>query len=101
MGWFDGLDHYGITKPLTFVSWDDYVGSGHFDPDWNGLMHDLMRGLKRENFWVIETQPGNVNWTPLNNSLNKGEVRREKLPANTNRERNLDAANRTTATKYR
>jgi len=75
MGWFDGLDHYGITKPLTFVSWDDYVGSGHFDPDWNGLMHDLMRGLKRENFWVIETQPGNVNWTPLNNSLNKGEVR--------------------------
>jgi beta-galactosidase len=75
MGWFDGFDHYGITKPLTFVSWDDYVGTGHFDPDWNGLMHDLMRGLKRENFWIIETQPGNVNWTGLNNALNKGEVR--------------------------
>jgi beta-galactosidase len=34
-----------------------------------------MRGLKRENFWVIETQPGFVNWSSLNNSLNKGEVR--------------------------
>jgi beta-galactosidase len=31
--------------------------------------------LKRENFWVIETQPGNVNWSSLNNALNKGEVR--------------------------
>jgi len=38
-------------------------------------MHDLMRGLKRENFWIIETQPGNVNWTGLNNALNRGEVR--------------------------
>ena len=75
MGWFDGFDHYTISKPLTFVSWDDYVGTGHFDLDWNGLMHDLMRGLKRENIWIIETQPGNVNWTGLNNALNRGEVR--------------------------
>jgi len=75
MGWFDGFDHYVVTRPLTFVSWDDYVGSGHFDPVGNGLMHDLMRGLKRENFWVMETQPGNVNWSSLNNALDKGEVR--------------------------
>ena len=34
-----------------------------------------MRGLKHENFWVIETQPGFVNWSDLNNSLDKGEVR--------------------------
>jgi beta-galactosidase len=75
MGWFDGFDHYTITQALTFVSWDDYVGSGHFDLVWNGLLHDLMRGLKRENIWIIETQPGNVNWTGLNNALNRGEVR--------------------------
>jgi beta-galactosidase len=75
MGWWDGIDQYELTAPLTFASWDDYVGSGHVDPDWNGLVHDLMRGLKRENFWVMETQPGNVNWSPLNNALNKGEVR--------------------------
>lgn len=75
MGWWDGLDQYKLMAPLTFASWDDYVGSGHVDPAHNGMTHDLMRGLKRENFWVMETQPGNVNWSPLNNALNKGEVR--------------------------
>jgi beta-galactosidase len=76
MGWkFDTFNHYAITRALTFVSWDDYVGTGHLDPDTNGISHDAMRGLKRENFWVIETQPGNVNWRPLNNALDKGEVR--------------------------
>ena len=75
MGFFDGFDHYILTEPLTFASWDDYVGTGHVDPDYNGLSHDLTRGFKRENFWVIETQPGAVNWAKLNNFLNKGEVR--------------------------
>jgi beta-galactosidase len=75
MGFFDGFDHYIITEPLTFASWDDYVGSGHLDPDFNGLSHDLTRGFKRENFWVMETQPGAVNWAGINNFLNKGEVR--------------------------
>jgi beta-galactosidase len=74
LGW-DGLDQYTITNPLTFASWDDYVGTGHLDPDKNGMSHDGMRGLKRENFWVIETQPGAVNWSDLNNYLNKGETR--------------------------
>jgi beta-galactosidase len=72
---FDGFDHFTVAHPLTFASWDDYVGTGHLDPDVNGMSHDAMRGLKRENFWVIETQPGFVNWSSLNNSLNKGEVR--------------------------
>jgi beta-galactosidase len=72
---FDGFDHYVIAKPLTFVAWDDYVGNGQLDPDKNGISHDAMRGLKQENFWVIETQPGSVNWSTLNNSLDKGAVR--------------------------
>ena len=75
MGFFDGFDHYPITEPLTFASWDDYVGTGHLDPVYNGLSHDLTRGFKRQNFWVMETQPGMVNWSRLNNFLNKGEVR--------------------------
>ncbi len=75
MGFFDGFDHYVITEPLTFASWDDYVGSGHLDADFNGLSHDLTRGFKRENFWVMETQPGAVNWAGVNNFLNRGEVR--------------------------
>lgn len=75
MGFFDGFDHYPITEPLTFASWDDYVGSGHVDPAFNGLSHDLTRGFKRQNFWVIETQPGAVNWASVNNFLNRGEAR--------------------------
>jgi len=75
MGFFEGFDHYALSEPLTFASWDDYVGTGHVDPDYNGLSHDLTRGFKRENFWVIETQPGAVNWSALNNFLNRGEAR--------------------------
>ncbi len=75
MGFFDGFDHYPITEPLTFASWDDYVGTGHVDPAYNGLAHDLTRGFKRQNFWIMETQPGAVNWSPLNNFLNRGEAR--------------------------
>ena len=45
MGFFDGFDHYIITQPLTFASWDDYVGTGHVDPAYNGLSHDLTAWL--------------------------------------------------------
>ncbi len=75
MGFFDGFDHYVLSQPLTFASWDDYVGSGHVDPGYNGLTHDLTRGFKQQDFWVIETQPGAVNWAAVNNFLNRGEVR--------------------------
>lgn len=75
MGFFDGFDHYVMAAPISFASWDDYVGTGHLDPDHNGLAHDLTRGFKGENFWVIETQPGAVNWAGVNNFLNRGEVR--------------------------
>jgi beta-galactosidase len=75
MGWFDGYDHYVVSQDLDMSAWDDYVGEGHLDPARNGAAHDLTRGFKQKNFWVIETQPGFVNWAPINNSLDKGEVR--------------------------
>jgi beta-galactosidase len=75
MGWFDGYDHYTVSQDLDLASWDDYVGKGHLDPARNGAAHDLTRGFLRKNFWVMETQPGFVNWSPNNNSLDKGEVR--------------------------
>ncbi|HKV24754.1 MAG TPA: beta-galactosidase [Candidatus Acidoferrum sp.] len=75
MGWFDGYDHYTVSQDLDFAAWDDYVGEGHLDPAKNGAAHDLTRGFLRKNFWVMETQPGSVNWAPVNNSLDKGEVR--------------------------
>lgn len=75
MGFFDGFDHYVMSEPLTIASWDDYVGSGQVDPARNGVTHDLTRGFKRENFWVMETQPGAVNWHAVNNFLNRGSAR--------------------------
>jgi beta-galactosidase len=75
MGWFPGYDHYELAEPLDMVSWDWYVGTGHHDYLRTGAIHDLTRGFKRQNFWLIETQPGNVNWSGINNSLNQGEAR--------------------------
>ena len=75
MGFFDGFDHYIMSVPLTLAAWDNYVGEGQIQPDGKGLAHDLTRGFKRRNFWVIETQPGAVNWARINNFLNRGEVR--------------------------
>jgi beta-galactosidase len=75
MGWFDGFDHYELSEDLDMVSWDWYVGTGNHDYLKSGAIHDLTRGFKRRNFWLIETQPGNVNWSSINNSLNKGEAR--------------------------
>jgi beta-galactosidase len=75
MGAFDGFDHYTVEQDLDMSAWDDYVGEGHLDAIRNGAAHDLTRGFKQKNFWVMETQPGNVNWAPINNSLDKGEVR--------------------------
>ena len=75
MGWFDGYDHYTVSQDLDFASWDDYVGTGQLNFVSNGAAHDLTRGFLHKNFWVMETQPGFVNWSPDNNALNKGEVR--------------------------
>ena len=75
MGWFDGYDHYTVSQDLDLASWDDYVGRGHLDPYRNGAAHDLTRGFLRKNFWVMETQPGFVNWNVVNTALDKGEIR--------------------------
>ena len=75
MGWFDAYDHYTVSQDLDLAAWDDYVGHGHLDPIRNGAAHDLTRGFLGKNFWVMETQPGFVNWAQVNNALDKGEVR--------------------------
>jgi beta-galactosidase len=75
LGWSDNWDHYAVTRDLDVAAWDSYVGSGHLDPVKAGAMNDFVRGWKRRTFWVMETQPGFVNWAPVNNSLDRGEVR--------------------------
>lgn len=75
MNWFDKYDHYILSKDLDVASWDWYVGTGHNDFRLSGAAHDLVRGFKRKNFWLMETQPNHVNWSTANNALNKGEGR--------------------------
>jgi beta-galactosidase len=75
MGWFDGFDHYDLSADLDLASWDYYVGTGHHNYLSHGAIHDLTRGFKGKNFWVMETQPGSVNWSGINNMLNQGEGR--------------------------
>jgi beta-galactosidase len=75
MGWFDGYDHYTLNQDLDMATWDWYIGTGHNGYQNTSAIHDLTRGFKRQNFWVMETQPGSVNWSPINNMLNKGEGR--------------------------
>ena len=75
MGWFPKYDHYEVSADLDLASWDWYVGTGHPDYTVTGATHDLTRGFKRRNFWLIETQPGNVNWSHINNQVNQGEAR--------------------------
>lgn len=71
----DDMDLDTVTQDLDFAAWDEYIGTGHFDAKRFGMTHDLVRGLLRRPFWVMETQPGTVNWSDNNNALDPGEVR--------------------------
>lgn len=60
MGWNDSFDQYEVMKELDFAAWDDPLGKRGtiYDPVENGARNDLARGLKHQNFWVIETTFG-------------------------------------------
>jgi beta-galactosidase len=75
MGWFNGFDEYELHSVLDIAAWDDYIDSDHYDYFANGAAHDLTRGYKRKNFWVMETEPAFVNWRKTNTPLEKGQVR--------------------------
>ena len=80
MGMFDQFDHRPVAAELDIASWDSYplgmlqnmkaaapldaqmqsdcLRTG--DPDFQAFHHDLYRGMGR--LWVMEQQPGPVNW---------------------------------------
>ncbi len=75
MHWNSGFDHYLLHQHLDLAAWDDYFPDGKLDPILNAAEHDLVRGYKRRNFWLMETQPGFVNWGPVNATLPRGVIR--------------------------
>lgn len=91
MGLTTEFDHYPVAADLDFASWDSYpLGftdmlpidpeqklrygrTGH--PDISAFHHDLYRSVGDGRFWVMEQQPGPVNWAPHNPAPLPGMVR--------------------------
>lgn len=88
---FGDFDHVTLAGDLDVVAFDNYplgqleesplpdpvkahyLRVGH--PDLVSLSHDLYRGLKGRPHWVMEQQPGSVNWASSNPLPADGAVR--------------------------
>ena len=91
MGRFTEFDHYAVGQEIDFAAWDSYplgfteqfpfdeaerapfIETAH--PDMAAFNHDLYRGIGRGRFWVMEQQPGPVNWARWNPVPKPGMVR--------------------------
>ncbi len=97
MGFFDQFDHHAVSRDLDVATWDSYpIGfleqfwfsrdeklryarQGH--PDIAAFHHDLYRGCADGRWWVMEQQPGPVNWAAHNPAPLPGMVRLWTLEA--------------------
>jgi beta-galactosidase len=91
MGEFLAFDHFALADDLDAASWDSYplgaltyldVPESHKrkflrsgDPDFPAFHHDLYRTCGRGRWWVMEQQPGPVNWAAYNPAPYPGMVR--------------------------
>ncbi|MEM8787361.1 MAG: beta-galactosidase [Pseudomonadota bacterium] len=83
MGRTLSFDHFDVGADLDVASWDSYplgfledrsdadaawkrAFHRQGDPDTQAFHHDLYRGVGRGRLWVMEQQPGPVNWAPYN-----------------------------------
>lgn len=91
MGNFVEFDHHDVSADLDVATWDNYplgfltrdngdeldreryLRTGH--PDGSAFHHDLYRGCCNGRWWVMEQQPGPVNWAPYNPAPVNGMVR--------------------------
>ncbi len=77
------FDHFKVGEDLDIATWDSYplgflsdrleADEAHKstylqqgDPDMQAFHHDLYRAVGRGRWWVMEQQPGPVNWAPYN-----------------------------------
>jgi beta-galactosidase len=66
MGLYRGVDYYQLNRSLDFVAWDNYpmFGKDYEQYTGAGLGHDLMRGSKNnQNFLVMEERGGLPGWS--------------------------------------
>jgi beta-galactosidase len=68
MGFFDGLNYFKFADVLDVVSWDSYPEWGRPDKPAarraaeTACAHDLMRGIMRKPFLLMESTPSVTNW---------------------------------------
>ena len=75
MGTFKPLDYFKWAKHMDVIAWDNYPSL--VDPMSNiALRHDLMRGLKEgQPFMLMEQTPSQQNWQPYNSLKRPGVMR--------------------------
>ncbi|SFJ34172.1 beta-galactosidase [Jannaschia pohangensis] len=91
MGRVTEFDHYATGRQMEIATWDSYplgflldrVPGGdkaaylrQGDPDFQAFHHDLYRACGQDGrWWIMEQQPGPVNWAPWNPAPLPGMVR--------------------------
>ena len=68
------LDQFEMCKHVDVVGWDNYPGPKD-PPALVAFKHDLMRGLKGgQSYLVMEQSPNQQNWQPYNKLKRPGEI---------------------------
>ncbi len=80
MGLYPVVDLNPFAKDVDVVAWDCYPA---YDtpPSYTAMQHDLMRGLKRQPFWLMEQTPSQQNWQAYNSLKQPGLLRLESYQA--------------------
>lgn len=74
-GHIEKLDQFKMVKHMDIAAWDNYPAPGA-DKAFIAYKHDLMRGLKDgESFMMQEQSPNQQNWQPYSKLKRPGEVR--------------------------
>jgi beta-galactosidase len=76
MGLHNSLDYYDLAKELDFVSWDNYPKLSPAIPYEASLAADVMRGLKKQNFLIMEQTAGPLGWATFSRNPQPGELRK-------------------------
>ena len=77
---YDRINYFDLARDLDFVAWDNYLRTqwgmqAQVNPSHAALAADTMRGLKRQNFWVMEQQAGQGGWEIVSVAPRPGELR--------------------------
>ncbi|MHA6534023.1 beta-galactosidase [Paenibacillus sp. BAC0078] len=75
MGFYPELNYFEWAKHMDMVSWDNYP-SLDTPVSHTAMTHDLMRGLKNgQPFMLMEQTPSQQNWQPYNSLKRPGVMR--------------------------